>query len=301
MKKSAFIKKITIIFLIIICIAFFTKMQVFSSSGYESVNQLAHSMRKNMVYVHGGSFMMGPSSDKWNDGTNYPSHKVILSGFYMSKFNTSYADFDLYTKVAKLKKTQPEAIGSYSRTPDHPVISITWYQANRFCKWLAKKTGLPYSLPTEAQWEFAATNRGESNRPFSTNNGKLELGKNFPSHKQEAMQRGNYASIYSAMPNGSYPPNPLGIYDMNGQVNQWILDWFDPNYYSNSPLYNPQGPSTGREKVARGGNAGGTYEDNVYGRAAFKPDIKAAGFRCVINSSVPPNKLGAFAKGYTKH
>lgn len=99
------------------------------------------------------------------------------------------------------------------------------------------------------------------------------------------------------MPNGSYPPNPLGIYDMDGQVNQWVKDWYDPNYYYHSPVNNPQGPKTGTKKVARGGGALGEPTTAFdYGRAGFRPTQKAAGFRCVINSSIPPNKLGAYAK-----
>jgi len=301
MKKLCLVKNLIIFLLITFLMIFIIKIQAFSKSSHHVTNHLAQLVRKNMVYVRGGTYTMGPTSDKWADGMNSPAHKVKLTSFYISKYNTSYAEFDLYTKAAKLKKIRSDAIGSYSRSPDHPVVSITWNQANNFCKWLSKKTGLPYSLPTEAQWEFAATARGRRNWAFATDNGNLVMGKNFPSHQQEAMQKGNLASIYSAMPNGSYPPNPLGLFDMNGQADQWMLDWFSPDYYSRSPLLNPKGPESGSKKVVRGGDAGGSFEDNVYHRAGFKPSFAEAGFRCVINSSVPPNKLGAFAKGHPKH
>jgi len=259
--------------------------------------------KSNMIYVKGGEFTMGPSDSRWVDGTNYPPHKVKLNSFYISKYNLSFRDFDTYTTVTHQKTINAEALKyhSFFRAPQYPVFAVTWYQAKGYCQWLAKNTGLPYSLPTEAQWEYAARAKGRKNWSFATNNGKLSLGKNFASKNQLENQTGNLSGGEIAMPNGSFPPNPLGIYDMNGQVDQWILDWFSPDYYSRSPLLNPNGPESGLKKVVRGGDAGGSFEDNVYHRAGFKPSFAEAGFRCVINSSVPPNKLGAFAKGHPKH
>ena len=266
------------------------------------LENLIKSSRDNMVFVKGGTFIMGAANGSWAADNNTPAHKVTLTSFYISKYNTSYGDYDHYTEINNLPYIQADARKPYDyfRNADHPVDAITWYQANNYCKWLAKKTGLPYDLPTEAQWEYAATARGRPNWPFATNNGKLIIGVNFPSIDQRANQKGTKGEGdgMSPMPNGSSPPNPIGIYEMDGEVNQWMKDWYDPNYYAHSPENNPQGPKTGTLKASRGGSSDGSPDLAFdYGRYGFNPKEHADGFRCVINSSVPPNKLGATASG----
>jgi formylglycine-generating enzyme required for sulfatase activity len=115
--------------------------------------------------------------------------------------------------------------------------------------------------------------------PFATDTGFIERGVNYP--------RG----LDYPMPPGSFPPNPLGLYDMSGNAYEWVQDWYDPNYYSRSPEHNPQGPETGIKKVVRGGGVGESpgrsstviryYSDFGY------ESVSGLGFRCVINTDKP--------------
>ena len=180
----------------------------------------------------------------------------------MSKYNVSYGDYDTYTKATGQHNIQKKYWNPHTgawiffRDANHPVNWITWYQADNYCKWLREKTGINYDLPTEAQWEYAARNLGKQGWNFATDNGKMELGKNFPNTKIYATQKGNEDGDHLAMPIGSLPRNPLGLCGMSGQVGQWMKDWYSPGYYSMSPLNDPQGPKAGTKKAIRGGAAG---------------------------------------------
>jgi len=272
------------------------------SHKQKMTQQLITQARQDMVFVKGGSFIMGPKpGSKWMQyGANSPQHKVTLDSFYISKYNVDYGKYDIYSKLTNQKLIDPDGIQfhSFYRKANMPIGVLTWYQAHNYCHWLAKKTGLAYDLPTEAQWEYAARAGGKPNWPFATNNGQLELGKNFPSEYMIKHQKGNSGHDLLPMPIGSLPRNPLGIYGMDGEINQWVQDWYDVNYYAHSPEHNPQGPKTGTKKVVRGGGPGpgSSLENNAYGRYGQPPHEINAGFRCVINSSLPPNQLGITTK-----
>jgi formylglycine-generating enzyme required for sulfatase activity len=107
-------------------------------------------------------------------------------------------------------------------------------------------------LPTEAQWEYAARNRGQF-WVVATDNGKMELGRNafsFDERSAYAKQHG-LTRLEPSLPQGHFPPNPLGLYDMFTEGREWMLDWYAADYYAGSPEKNPQGPSNGKEKVLR--------------------------------------------------
>jgi len=219
----------------------------------------------------------------------------------MSKDNVSYGEYDTYTQATNQATIDANLIKYhyFSRGNKYPVPDVSWYQAHDYCAWLAKNTGLSYSLPTEAQWEYVARNRGNVNWPYPTNNGQLELGKNFPSFEQltnqyPQQQQGDFAP----MPIGSIPCTPMGICGLAGQVGNWVNDWYQPKY-DLTPVTDPQGPATGTQKVVRGGGGGTAQYENSFERAGQDPSL-GNGFRCVINSSEPSNQLGAFATGYPK-
>ena len=251
-----------------------------------------------MVAIPGGTYTMGPTNPNWQSGNTYPPHTVTLTGFYISKFNVSYGEYDSYTHFAGLPLVHPESyqLHSFDRTANHPVNFIDWYQANDYCQWLAKKTRLPFDLPTEAQWEYVARNLGKPHWVFATNNGQQELGKNFPNEAMFDAQPGNIGGVDLPLPVGSLPCTPMGICGMNGEVEQWVKDWYSPDYYSHSPVNNPQGPATGTQKVTR---SGGAQDDPMYDynfdRYGDNPNHAIAGFRCVINSTLPMAQLKAQA------
>lgn len=176
---------------------------------------------------------------------------------------------------------------------DYPA-GVIWQQAKDYCQWLGKESDKNIDLPTEAQWEYAARSRGQY-LPFSTNNGNFELGSNIPEQKKLDEYTDGYG--FPIYPIGKYPPNPLGLYDMGLSGAEWSNDWYSTDYYSHSPVYDPQGPVKGNEKVLRGYVGGDRQYALTIFRQSSQPVPKFAGrddyqkfgvsplfvFRCVIN------------------
>ncbi len=252
------------------------------------VQNLIDKTLKQMIFVEGGSFMMGDPGQPFADilggdafrqyftaEDNIPVHKVILDSYYMGAYEVPYIDYDIYsyaTKTPIVGKNIRKLAYIYS--PQRPV-GVSWYSARNYCQWLAEETGLPFSLPSEAQWEFAARNRGKT-VVFATDNGKIEQGVNFPSSTRYPIE------------SGKFPPNPLGFYDLSGNAYEWVNDWYEKDYYSYSPENNPQGPETGLKKVARGG--GGVPDSTTVARRGSRhlnENYPGMGFRCVINTDKP--------------
>lgn len=261
----------------------------------EAITKFVKKNKSQMVYVKGGSFMMGPDKahKRWISGYNQPRHKVTLSSYYISSYLVTNGDYDLYTKINQLPWLDPDDLRFhfFARDENHPAQGVTWYQANAYCKWLAKQTNLPFDLPTEAQWEYAARNRGQD-VDWASDNGKIDAGRNTPDGKQLLNQKGNDSGDYEPMPVGAYPSNPLGLYDMTGSISQWVKNNFYK--YPNKPEINPQGSGKGKYKVRRAGYVGDSlWGQGVYYRDKVKPtDGYLIGFRCAINSDIPSEKLG---------
>ncbi|HHE3875397.1 SUMF1/EgtB/PvdO family nonheme iron enzyme [Klebsiella pneumoniae] len=257
----------------------------------------------NMVPVKGGEFLMGdfgplvgeklPFSINQDDKV---LHKVILSDFSISKFKVTNDDYNKYLQITGIKKPPINILvkeypslqkGDYS-------VGVTWQQAKDYCQWLGKESDKNIDLPTEAQWEYAARSRGQY-LLFATNNGNFELGSNIPEQKKLDEYTDGYG--FPIYPIGKYPPNPLGLYDMGLSGAEWSNDWYSTDYYSHSPVYDPQGPVKGNEKVLRGYVGGDRQYALTIFRQSSQPVPKFAGrddyqkfgvsplfvFRCVIN------------------
>ena len=224
----------------------------------KKVQGLLEKTQKELILVKGGTFMMGDfgpqhSKDKLaydGDGDAVPLHKVTLSDYKLSATKATYADFDIY-----IAATQQKPVGvfdEYSKKNRIPEVAagINWQQGRDYCKWLGTQLNLNMDLPTEAQWEYAARNRGQMVM-YPTNNGKLENGKNIWNFEQKQQAKRKYKTIVVVPELKQFPPTAMGFYDMVTNNYEWMLDWYDPEYYRKSPEHNPQGPSTGAKRVVR--------------------------------------------------
>ena len=249
-----------------------------------------------LVFVEGGTFMMGDvgyTDQNGNfryftgDRNTRPVHEVTLTSYSIQAYEVTMDDFDRYSKsigeemIAKDWRTEKHYGG------DYPAKRMTWDQAQSYCIWLGNLIGYPMSLPTEAQWEYAARSRGKV-VAHATNNGDIEYGVNYRDPKKGIFSR----------PVGSWPPNPLGIYDMSGNVSEWTVDWWYG--YRKNPVVDPRNdseiPKRSKHKIWRGSGAiGGKGQIQLYRRGADEKDNIGAGhgLRCAVNHPekiTQPNK-----------
>lgn len=157
----------------------------------------------------------------------------------------------------------------------HPVTLVKFDDAVAYCAWLAKKTGKAVRLPTEAEWERAARG-GLGSKCFPWGDTLADSCANFLPRATAKAERGT-------APVGSYPANPFELYDMAGNVWEWVSDWYSPTYYQRAQYINPQGPENGLMRIVRGGawvNTDGRYLRCAY-RHEVPPDTYAysIGFR----------------------
>jgi formylglycine-generating enzyme required for sulfatase activity len=257
----------------------------------ENVAELIERTLKNMVFVEGGAFMMGDQKTTFvnafgEEEYGYfhpaytdarPAHEVVLKDYYLGKFEVTFGEHDVFSAATGREPTEAEQMGKPWRQLDTPAY-VNWQDAHAYCAWLGEQTGLPMGLPTEAQWEFAARSRGKV-VPFATDTGYIDPGVNYT----DESNRYPY-------PPGIFPPNPLGLYDMSGNISEWVADWYAPDYYTLSPRENPQGPQSGEKKVYRGGsvfNSPGGSSTVIRGKAAPDLPYASGGFRCAINTGEP--------------
>ena len=128
---------------------------------------------------------------------------------------------------------------------NHPVTLVRWQDAASYCRWLSQTIGRTVRLPTEAEWEKAARG-GLSTLRYPWGD---DLGSERANFLSELGQR----TAHGTTPCPSYPPNGYGLFDMAGNVWEWVLDWYDPAYYAVSPEDNPSGPADGQFRILRGG------------------------------------------------
>ena len=232
--------------------------------------------KANMRFIEGGSYDMGDFGSKVtiNDGgpistskNNKPLHKVTLDGFSMNAYKATYGDFDIYSMATGEDKVGMQKNNIKVRH-DNAAAGINWQTAQHYCQWLGQQLEVPMNLPTEAQWEYAARNRGKYVL-FPTDNGWIDGGRNIATFDKmkELSRKYNTNLVIAAV--GLYPANPLGLYDMTNQNLEWMMDWYSEDYYANSPEHSPQGPKTGTEKVVRSVNADWGDAQNVLANGAI--------------------------------
>lgn len=209
-----------------------------------------------MMLVPAGEFTMGRDAA---ENKEMPAHTVYLDAYYMDTYEVTYARYEVCMNAGACPTTH---IRSGSDLP----VNTNWFESEAYCKWRGAR------LPTEAEWEKAA--RGTDNRTYPWGEGIDCSYANYWKCKGGPTKVGSYEKGKS----------PYGIYDLAGNVAEWVADWFSETYYHNSLFSNPLGPQTGQEKVRRGG-AWYFSEDSLRVSSRFGNDpsqsVDAFGFRCV--------------------
>ncbi len=213
------------------------------------------------IPVEGGSFKMG---SRLGDNNEKPVHQVTVNDYSICKYEVTQRQW------TALMGNNPSRNNS---CPDCPVENVTYYEALDFIEKLNQAGTAKYRLPTEAEWEYAAGGGPGGEYPrFSGGNDIYSLA------WYEANSGGK------TKPVGRKQPNPLGLYDMSGNVLEWCSDFYNPNYYRSSPARNPNGPPSGSSRVLRGGAFNQTSVlCTIYKRQYEMPDIRSSniGFRLV--------------------
>jgi len=210
-----------------------------------------------------------------------PVRKVKLDAYYIGLTEITNAQYEKFDSRHRRKRSE------FSPGDDHPVVNVSWSDAEKFCKWLSKKEKTQCRLPTEAEWEAAA--RGNEGRRFPWGSEAPDSGGVFRANWGEGEDRAGWArdGYRNAAPVGKFPAgaSPFGCLDMAGNVWEWCGDRYSDDYYAKGDLENPTGARKGSDRVLRGGAFNNDIE---YARSAnrHKTSYKRAdptiGFRVVM-------------------
>jgi formylglycine-generating enzyme required for sulfatase activity len=243
-----------------------------------------------MVYVSEGTFWMGAGEDDPGGDDARPQHEVYLDAFWIDQAEVTNAQYGRCVSAGACDP--PGHRGSLNREDyydnaefgDYPVLNVTWYQADGYCRWAGKR------LPTEAEWEKAA--RGTDRRLYPWGNEFDGTRLNFCDVNCEAESKNADWDDGHAdtAPVGSYPAgaSPYGALDMAGNIREWVADWADTAYRARSPQRNPTGPESGTKRVDRGGAASDSEESILVTYRGFDDPSSAygdIGFRCAISAA----------------
>lgn len=209
-----------------------------------------------MVLVPAGTFTMG-APDEIGDKDEHPQHDVHLKDFYMDQYEVTVERYQRF--LNENNRAEPKYWDQVvlSRDGQKPVVGIAWHDARDYCQWAGKR------LPTEAEWEKAA--RGTDHRTYpwgndAPNSSIAHFGKVYEPEK-------TYEEKLKEVGSFDHGQSPYGVYDMVGNVWEWVEDWYGKDYYQKSPGKNPLGPSSGEMKVIRGGS---WYSDQRFLRSTLR-------------------------------
>ena len=259
---------------------------------------------QGMVLVKGGAFRMGTDDDLPFEG---PAHEVTVKSFWIDRREVTVAEFAAFVEATGYRTEaeqfgwagvfdpragewqksdgadwrRPDGPGSAAK-PQEPVTQVSWADAVAYARWAKKR------LPTEAEWEYAARGGlaakkyawGDELKPGGKDAGNWWQG-HFPTRNT------GEDGFPGRAPVGSFAPNGYGLYDMSGNVWEWVADWFGERYYEASPRQDPAGPAGGAERVIRGGSwmcsLNYCQGFRVAARSHSAPDsgLNNLGFRCV--------------------
>jgi formylglycine-generating enzyme required for sulfatase activity len=239
-------------------------------AGPQSGDKIKWVDGSTLVYVPPSEFVMG------NDGFDAPIHNVTLEGYWIQQTKVTNRMYAQCVSVGSCIAPTQELGGPVYSNPDyanHPVVGITWTQANAFCAWSLGR------LPTEAEWEKAARGLNANIYPWGNDEPACDI-LNF------GYCSGRTSEVDAFLNGASF----YGLYDMAGNVFEWVGDWYEEGYYTNSALVNPMGPESGQYRSIRGSSFE-TDPDQAdsairhYGAEAYHS--RDLGFRCVVPKPQP--------------
>jgi formylglycine-generating enzyme required for sulfatase activity len=209
-----------------------------------------------MVWLPGGTFMMGDNNSSRNN--EKPAHEVSVGAFSIGQYPVTFEEYDRFCEATPREKPDDRRWGRGTR----PIIYVSWEDTAAYCEWLSRQTGAHYRLLTEAEWEYAC--RAGSATRYSFGDDEQLLG--------------DYAWYSSNAKGKTHPvgekfPNDWHLYDMHGNVWEWVQDWY--RRYSKESQTNPGGPEAGSGRVVRGGGWG---DDAGICRSAYRYG-RGPGFR----------------------
>ena len=253
--------------LFILCGTSFAQQKAGAGKPSKTQTKRAPVDTSKFVLVEGGSYKMGTNHPV--EMVESPEHDVTVKSFWLAKTEMTFEDYDKFCwdtifakKDRKYMGTTHDTMGSLGwGRGKQPAIWVSWKDAIVYCNWLSEKeklskcylidstggviyrdTAKGYRLPTEAEWEFAARGGNKSNGTTYAGSNNID---------EVCWYASNSSGRAHAV--AQKAPNELGLYDMDGNVWEWLWDIFDGSYYRNSPTDNPEGPATGPYRVMRGG------------------------------------------------
>ncbi|MBA5865179.1 MAG: SUMF1/EgtB/PvdO family nonheme iron enzyme [Nitrospira sp. CR1.3] len=223
-----------------------------------------------MVTIPEGEFIMGVDGTQALEDER-PSHRPWLDAFTIDAHEVTTAQYSAFIMAAGRPAPWQWETVDFSRHGDRPVIGVDWSDADAYCRWKGRR------LPTEAEWEKAA--RGTDGRLYPW--GNQVPTKEFANFALGA--RFSYSQVLMPVRAYEQGKSPFGLFQMAGNVYEWVQDWYAANYYEVSPARNPQGPDQGQFKVLRGGSWSDLPKYLLtYGRFKLPPETRNSytGFRC---------------------
>jgi formylglycine-generating enzyme required for sulfatase activity len=287
-----------------------------------------------LVRIPAGSFWRGSGEDEAGHMPNEGPRRVvgISRPFHLAATETTVAQFAAFVaetgylteaerdlgggfgidfrtgrviQMAGITWREPGFPG-FQQTGRHPVLLVSWQDAEAFCRWLSAKEGRTYRLPTEAEWEYAARAGSQSSYWSGATSASLKGVANVADEAlRQAMPVASGTLSWSdgfpfTAPVGSFAPNPLGLHDVHGNVWEWTSDWYGADAYAKAPEADPKGPADGQFRTIRGGGwLDGAARNRSSQRIYFSPTFRyclLSGFRVLLEEPVARSGVGAQPK-----
>ncbi len=266
--------RVWILFITFLCLIAITAIWVTTPKNEEEGEVIAQKVKTSgtpkenpMVLIPAGEFIMGSEEGGFDEK---PPHRVYIDAFEINQFEVTqfyYAEFVRATKHRSPFSRYLKNIELFN-DQNQPVIYVTWEDADAYCRWRGER------IPTEAEWEKAA--KGVNPIAWPWGNESKPIFANFLGTEDQV----HYTSIVGSF---EHDKSAYGIYDMAGNVREWVQDWYEEQYYKHAPSRNPKGPEQGEMKTLRGGSWNDSaLSGRTSARLKMFPDYRdtTVGFRC---------------------